>query len=73
MGINLPDMLEGLLGAVLESFEEMGFGDVLVAGQVGDGAGEFDYPMISPGREVQPAGRIVEESGGGFGQRSESF
>jgi len=40
-------------GAVLDRFADVFDGDFLDGGEVGDGAGDFDDPVVSPCAEVQ--------------------
>jgi hypothetical protein len=48
---NLPPQLP-VKGAILNRFTDMVAGNVLRAGEVGDGAGNFQYPVVGPGAEV---------------------
>jgi len=40
-------------GPVLERFGQVGRGDVLAAGQVGDGAGELEHAVVGAGGELE--------------------
>ena len=46
---------------VLDRFGEMGGGDLLFAGQVGDRPGDLERTVISPGAEAKPVDRRFKE------------
>ena len=55
--------------AVGEGFEEVFFGDVLFAGEVGDGAGDFEDAVEGAGAELESGDGVAEHifAGGGNG------
>ena len=47
--------------AVIHRFKKMLVGDVFAAGEVGDGSGDLEDPIISPGTQFEPRNRIAQQ------------
>ena len=52
-------------------FKKMLIGNVDCSGKVGDGAGNFQYPAVSPGAEFEAVDRIAQQSFSGVSQGAE--
>ena len=53
-------------GAVLDGFHDLGGADVFFAGEVGEGAGDFEDAVVGAGGEVEGFHRLFEKVGGVF-------